>query len=533
MKKTMLFVQLMWLTVFGAFAQITFETLPMDTAYWNGGEQSGFFRDGNYRLMNSYDDSWGVWSGFAYSKMTDTVTTGWINQYSVMAGAGADGSEKFALAYAYSPVGIKLEEADTVDGFYVTNSTYAYLSMRDGDAYAKKFGGDSGDDADWFKLTVKGWNGGTQTNSVDFYLADYRFSDNTQDYILKDWKFVDLSSLGLIDSLSFELSSSDTGAYGMNTPSYFCMDNIISENHDKVTFEDLPFKYWNGRNLTGGFSMDSAYFVNYYTISDYGEFASGWIFSMMTDTVTAGYTNPYSAMAGKGYDGSLKYAVANVSSYSGATYIIPDTVRKINGFYVTNNSYAYLSMRDGDTFAKKFGGDSGDDADWFKLTVKGWNGGTQTNSVDFYLADYRFSDNTQDYILKDWKFVDLSSLGFVDSLTFELSSSDTGAYGMNTPSYFCLDNLSLGEKQNTKVITEQPTQNILSVYPNPTSDYVVVRSESPMTQIKVFDISGKLYVSDKSSAGMFRLNLSNVPAGVYFLQVKTNGQVITKRIVKK
>jgi hypothetical protein len=318
MKKTMLFVQLMWLTVFGAFAQITFETLPMDTAYWNGSEQSGFFRDGNYRLMNSYDDSWGVWSGFAYSKMTDTVTTGWINQYSVMAGAGADGSEKFALAYAYSPVGIKLEEADTVDGFYVTNSTYAYLSMRDGDAYAKKFGGDSGDDADWFKLTVKGWNGGTQTDSVDFYLADYRFSDNTQDYILKDWKFVDLSSLG-----------------------------------------------------------------------------------------------------------------------------------------------------------------------------------------------------------------------FVDSLTFELSSSDTGAYGMNTPSYFCLDNLSLGEKQNTKVITEQPTQNILSVYPNPTSDYVVVRSESPMTQIKVFDISGKLYVSDKSSAGMFRLNLSNVPAGVYFLQVKTNGQVITKRIVKK
>ncbi|MEZ4953573.1 MAG: DUF4465 domain-containing protein [Saprospiraceae bacterium] len=40
-------------------------------------------------------------------------------------------------------------------------------------------------------------------------------------------------------------------------------------------------------------------------------------------------------------------------------------------------------------------------------------------------------------------------LGHVDSL-FTLSSSDAGVFGMNTPAYFCLDNLTLGIAENTK-----------------------------------------------------------------------------------
>jgi hypothetical protein len=32
-------------------------------------------------------------------------------------------------------------------------------------------------------------------------------------------------------------------------------------------------------------------------------------------------------------------------------------------------------MRDGDGFGKKFGGTTGMDPDWFKLTIKGYSGG--------------------------------------------------------------------------------------------------------------------------------------------------------------
>ena len=61
---------------------------------------------------------------------------------------------------------------------------------------------------------------------VDFYLADYRYADSSQDYIISAWEYIDLSSLGSVDELSFSLSSSDNGSFGMNTPNYFAIDNI-------------------------------------------------------------------------------------------------------------------------------------------------------------------------------------------------------------------------------------------------------------------------------------------------------------------
>jgi len=116
----------------------------------------------------------------------------------------------------------------TVTGAYFTNTTYAALSMRDGDGFAKKFGGATGNDADWFKLTIKGIDANAQytTNSVDFYLADYRFADNAQDYIIDEWTWVSLAMLGPVVGLEFDLSSSDVGQWGMNTPAYFAMDDM-------------------------------------------------------------------------------------------------------------------------------------------------------------------------------------------------------------------------------------------------------------------------------------------------------------------
>jgi len=112
----------------------------------------------------------------------------------------------------------------------VTNNNYTYYSMLNGDDWAKKFGGSSGDDEDWFALTVTGKDASESiVGAVDFYLADYRFSDNSQDYIIDTWQFVDLSSLGIVKSLEFTLNSSDVGDFGMNTPAYFVIDTVVPE----------------------------------------------------------------------------------------------------------------------------------------------------------------------------------------------------------------------------------------------------------------------------------------------------------------
>ena len=67
------------------------------------------------------------------------------------------------------------------------------------------------------------------TGEVEFYLADYRFADNGEDYIVDTWEYIDLSSLGAVKSLEFGLSSSDVGDFGMNTPAYFALDTVVPE----------------------------------------------------------------------------------------------------------------------------------------------------------------------------------------------------------------------------------------------------------------------------------------------------------------
>lgn len=195
-----------------------------------------------------------------------------------------------------------------------------------------------------------------------------------------------------------------------------------------------------------GFDNGLAHFPCYYN-SAWSIWSSGFAYSNMTDSVTSGYTNQYSAKAAKGYNGSSKYLAVNGTG--GQNYIKLINAGKggfTSGFYVTNSTYAYNSMRDGDAFAKKFGGTSGNDADWFKVVIYGYNNGVKkADSVEVYLADFRNPDNTKDYMLKTWKWVNLMPLGKVDSITFDMSSSDVGAWGMNTPGYFCIDNFTTQE----------------------------------------------------------------------------------------
>jgi hypothetical protein len=166
------------------------------------------------------------WDGWTYSDTTDTTTPGPTNQYSAFTGSGAGGSANYAVGFLGEPT-VTFATPSIVKGADFTNTTYAALSMLQGDAFSKKFGGATGNDPDFFKLTIFGKNAsGATTGAVDFFLADYRFSDNQLDYVANKWTFVDLSSLGVVSSLAFGLSSSDTGQFGINTPGYFAVDNL-------------------------------------------------------------------------------------------------------------------------------------------------------------------------------------------------------------------------------------------------------------------------------------------------------------------
>ena len=182
------------------------------------------FQDSNGLLtFDHYFADWGSgysFSAFTYMNKTDNSASISPVPYCKKAKTG-----KVYLAVNpsdYSPAIMTINNPSiyTINGAWVTNSTYAYNSMTIGDSYATAFKKDS-----YFKLTATGFDANNNvTGTAEIYLANYK-SDN--DKPVTEWIWFDMSPLMAAVKIQFSLTSSDTGEFGMNTAAYFCMDDIV------------------------------------------------------------------------------------------------------------------------------------------------------------------------------------------------------------------------------------------------------------------------------------------------------------------
>ena len=183
-----------------------------------------------------------LWSGFAPSRNSDTTdhtSDSWTDhQWSVMSGGGMSGAgTPFLVGYwnTSEAADVKIDEASCVISYgtdtprkafspislFLNNSTWSYYAMKNGTNFNKKFS-----TGDYCKLLIYGYNNGVKVGPVEAYLADYR-SSNPEDWkILSDWTFVNLDILGEVQYLYFQMESTDSGKWGMNNPSYFCIDRL-------------------------------------------------------------------------------------------------------------------------------------------------------------------------------------------------------------------------------------------------------------------------------------------------------------------
>ncbi len=240
---------------------------------------------------------------------------------------------------------------------------------------------------------------------------------------------------------------------------------------DIASFEETPLapeSHWGGAGSgETGFTSGDAYFPH-----SPGDWSwDGFIYSNETDTATAGYMNQFSAITGGGVDGSSNYSIAGIPlDWNGSFDLIPQSVlfgesTEVSGAYFTNTTYVALDMQNGSGFSKKFGGPDGTDPDYLRLIISGFDQyGDYTGTVVFYLADLRSADNNEDYIVDQWTWVDLSSLGQVVNLEFTMESSDKGMFGMNTPAYFAIDNLTTASGPMDVVVDVKPASESNPVY---------------------------------------------------------------------
>ena len=204
---------------------IDFEDLTIPAKGYLDSIQGGLAIQGftfeNTYLFDDYYKYWYFSKGFALSNLVDVYSSGFNNLYATYAGSGALNSKNYLLAT--NNAGVKLPSTSQLLSIAITNSTYAALSMKNGDGFAKKF---TGKDKDFFKVWIKGYSIGKVKDSMEVYLADFQYTDSSLNFIQKEWKIVDLSKFIGVDSLNFQLESTDNGQWGINTPGYFAIDNI-------------------------------------------------------------------------------------------------------------------------------------------------------------------------------------------------------------------------------------------------------------------------------------------------------------------
>ena len=182
--------------------------------YWGGGHAISNYSTGDIKNYGGFEAQLTV-----YKKGVSGLSR---------TGGGHNGSNNFAVHYGYID-GSEYNKTDVlptltfadgsehvIDHMYVNNTTYLLNCLVNGNDLTAKIGPD-----DWVKLIAIGYNAaGTKTGQVSIYLC------NGPDNIVMDWTKWDLSSLGKVNSVMFNVTGSSDNGYGFSQPAYFAYDDV-------------------------------------------------------------------------------------------------------------------------------------------------------------------------------------------------------------------------------------------------------------------------------------------------------------------
>lgn len=204
---------------------------------WDGVSSAAPFESHNLVFSHQGEiGQWGLlWSGFTPARVSSTEhQSDWLShQFQIMTGGGMDG---LGTPYIVAFWNTQETEATPLDersclityranlnagkqpftplSVYVQNTAYAYYTMTEGNAFSAPLADDG-----FLTLIAHGVRADNTESTAEFPLADHG------KYAV-DWTKFDLTPLGEVTAIYFTIEGSDTGQWGLNTPSYFALDRL-------------------------------------------------------------------------------------------------------------------------------------------------------------------------------------------------------------------------------------------------------------------------------------------------------------------
>jgi hypothetical protein len=148
---------------------------------------------------------------------------------------------------------------------------------------------------------------------------------------------------------------------------------------------------------------------------------------------------------------------------------------------------------------------------------------------------------------------DWAEYSFTRTISSDCSSLDTPEEGTNCYDTETYDDIELGMAvkfgatgvkllmdnirtsiQETVLGTENNIKDALSisVYPNPATDIIAIKTPTKIKEIKAINILGQVTIDQNGPSE--KLNISSLKSGIYILKImQENGSIATKRFIKK
>jgi len=299
-----------------------------------------------------------------------------------------------------------------------------------GDAWGQTIGEDAYPVPGGAKV-YKGINGYTNDEDVDatYELAILTFEDADFKGTAAEDLCTGTTWSSLIDSPQYggTLLYGENGM-GSDDPYYWWYDNNNTYLFNQLSEGWGSYCYWSGGHAVSNYgSNDIAGNGDYKTqLTVYNQNASG------------------NTRTGNGHNGSNNFAVhygySDNSGYSLTEDALPTlmfydcTPRVIDHMYVNNTTYALNCYVSGNSLTPSIGKD-----DWVKIVATGYDldGNKKAKTAEIYLC------NGPENIVTDWTKFDLSVLGEVWYVTFNVTGSSDNGSGFSQPAYFAYDDVAV------------------------------------------------------------------------------------------
>ncbi|MCM1142778.1 MAG: DUF4465 domain-containing protein [Muribaculum sp.] len=171
---------------------------------------------------------------YSYYNQCSVYNTASTDGANVKAGAG--GSNNFAVVYGYqdeyneawiAKPYFTLDQPMNVSSIAICNTAYSYGVMKYGNTYGSQGETESLESSNgWFKIIATGYKQDGSTQTSEMYICNYDSSEGAIVPLKTTWQTWNLGFTDVI-KVEFNFEGSDVSDYGLNTPAYICMDNIL------------------------------------------------------------------------------------------------------------------------------------------------------------------------------------------------------------------------------------------------------------------------------------------------------------------